>query len=190
MNDQWYSLAQPDEPLTQGDLIFSCPISSWHEEAPPEWTDTEELTSTQEVFLADVILMTQACDLMNEKLRNVILCPAQPVSQFKEDWQKTMENRGQNPNERAWKKFLEQISKGHHWNYAIINSFESEVLSTELRVVDFHEVYTLPQKFLEAFIHQNSKPRLQLLSPYREHLSQSFARFFMRVGLPTPVKLE
>ena len=26
--------------------------------------------------------------------------------------------------------------------------------------------------------------RLRLLPPYREHLSQSFARFFMRVGLP------
>jgi hypothetical protein len=29
--------------------------------------------------------------------------------------------------------------------------------------------------------------RLRLLPPYREHLSQSFARFFMRVGLPIDI---
>jgi len=28
---------------------------------------------------------------------------------------------------------------------------------------------------------------LRLLSPYKEHLSQSFARFFMRVGLPIDI---
>jgi hypothetical protein len=27
-------------------------------------------------------------------------------------------------------------------------------------------------------------PRLRLRSPYREHLAQAFARYFMRVGLP------
>jgi len=29
--------------------------------------------------------------------------------------------------------------------------------------------------------------RLRLLPPYREHLAQAFARFFMRVGLPADI---
>jgi len=29
--------------------------------------------------------------------------------------------------------------------------------------------------------------RLRLLPPYREHLSQAFARFFIRVGLPVDI---
>ncbi len=29
--------------------------------------------------------------------------------------------------------------------------------------------------------------RLRLLPPYREHLAQGFARFFMRVGLPVDI---
>jgi hypothetical protein len=53
--------------------------------------------------------------------------------------------------------------------------------------VDFHEVFTLPRAFLERQLAQRGQPRLRLLPPYREHLSQAFARFFMRVGLPTPV---
>ncbi len=30
-------------------------------------------------------------------------------------------------------------------------------------------------------------PRPRLLPPYREHLAQAFARFFMRVGLPVDI---
>lgn len=31
---------------------------------------------------------------------------------------------------------------------------------------------------------------LRLLPPYREHLSQAFARYFMRVGLPQDLIIE
>lgn len=33
----------------------------------------------------------------------------------------------------------------------------------------------------------NQEKRLSLMSPYKEHLSQAFARFFMRVGLPIDI---
>ena len=32
--------------------------------------------------------------------------------------------------------------------------------------------------------------RIRVLPPYREHLSQAFARFFMRVGLPQDIKIK
>lgn len=49
-------------------------------------------------------------------------------------------------------------------------------------------MYTLPRTFLESFLQNKQQSRLRLRPPYREHLSQAFARFFMRVGLPTGVK--
>lgn len=57
----------------------------------------------------------------------------------------------------------------------------------EHRVVDFHAIYTVPRDFLETLLLDRNKPRVRLLPPYREHLSQAFARFFMRVGLPAPL---
>jgi hypothetical protein len=54
-------------------------------------------------------------------------------------------------------------------------------------VVDFLELYTLPRGLLEALLRSRGVPRVRLLPPYREHLSQAFARFFMRVGLPQPI---
>jgi len=61
-------------------------------------------------------------------------------------------------------------------------------MTSEHRIVDFHYVYTVPRAFLDDLIAERGAKRLTLLPPYREHLSQSFARYFMRVGLPENVK--
>jgi hypothetical protein len=61
-------------------------------------------------------------------------------------------------------------------------------LKVSNRVVDFHQVYTAPREFLESVLKSRAQGRLRLLPPYREHLSQAFARFFMRVGLPSGVE--
>jgi len=44
------------------------------------------------------------------------------------------------------------------------------------------EGYSLPVSFVR--IRAKAAKRLRLLPPYREHPSRSFARFFMRAGLP------
>ncbi len=59
--------------------------------------------------------------------------------------------------------------------------FESEV-----RVVDFRRVYSLPLDYFRTFA-AGMEERVRLLPPYREHLAQAFARFFMRVGLPIDI---
>ncbi len=52
-------------------------------------------------------------------------------------------------------------------------------------IVDFRELVT-PQR--SGIDRHNQEPgnrtRLRLRSPYKEHLAQAFARYFMRVGLP------
>ena len=53
-------------------------------------------------------------------------------------------------------------------------------------IVDFRTVFSVPFDFLKHKI-LNTPTRLRLLSPYKEHLSQAFARFFMRVGLPVDI---
>jgi len=58
-----------------------------------------------------------------------------------------------------------------------------------LTIVDFHEVYTAPTNVVREFALRTGK-RLRLLPPYREHLAQAFARFFMRVGLPVDIAAE
>jgi len=59
----------------------------------------------------------------------------------------------------------------------------------DLRIVDCGKVFCLPLPFIQELAVRQS-PRLRLRSPYREHLSQAFARFFMRVGLPQDINLN
>jgi len=76
------------------------------------------------------------------------------------------------------------MADGLLWNLCILNSCELEGHDLEHRVVDFHRIYTLPRDFLDKLLMTRATSRLRLCPPYREHLSQAFAPFFMRVGLP------
>lgn len=146
------------------------------------------LTDLVRAFREDVVVMTQACDLEHKKVRNVVLCPHVSLNDFRRAWEEWMTSRGQAPSERAWKRACEDIANGYVWNQAFLNRFDHATLSSEVRIVDFHDIFTVPRAFLESLLHRRQTSRLRLLPPYREHLSQAFARFFMRVGLPQPVE--
>src|SRR5262245_33467491 len=98
-----------------------------------------------------------------------------------------MLSRNQNPSEKAWKRTCQDIADGYVWNQTFLNRSDHAELRTEVRIVDFHDLFTVPRAFLETLLRRRQQPRLRLRPPYREHLSQAFARFFMRVGLPQPV---
>jgi hypothetical protein len=138
----------------------------------------------------DVIVMTQACDLEQRKVHDVVVCRHVPLAQYrKQDWERWMTERGQNVSEKSWRRFCDDIAAGYVWNLSFLDRFEDPQLRTDVRIVNFHKVYTVPRDFLESLVRQRQTPLLRLRSPYREYLSQSFARFFMRVGLPQPVSI-
>jgi hypothetical protein len=189
MIDRWYRLAQSDEPLSQGDMIFGCPILNW-KSLPVEMgfsLGTGALSQVIDPFEDDVVIMTQSCDLEHGKVSNIVLCPHVALSDFKRLWEEDQRNRGQNPTAKAWQRLCDNIRDGYLWNLSMLNAEDVDGMKVEHRVVDFREVFTIPRVMLESLLRQRTEPRLQLLSPYREHLSQAFARFFMRVGLPTNV---
>jgi len=190
MGLQWYEMVQADSPLDQGDMIRGCPALVWRDaprSAQPSPGDGEALTTYAAVDAADMVVMTQTCDLAQNKVSSVVLCPHCGLDLYKEVWEATLRAHGQSPTTRAWTAHLDHIAAGRIWNLAMLNSEEGSDYSTELRIVDFHEVFSLPRGFIEAWLVEGGEPRLRLRPPYREHLSQAFARFFMRVGLPTDI---
>jgi hypothetical protein len=189
MNNPWYEAVEADGTLTQGDLIVDCPILHWRDEAvvAGENSECEVLRNAFDVVLCDVIVMTQACDLEHKKVRNVLLCPNLSLEDYRANYEETLKNSGNNPTERAWKSHCNDIREGFIWNMSILNPCTEGPVRISHRIVDFHEVFTVPREFLESLLSQRKAPRLRLLPPYREHLSQAFARFFMRVGLPVGV---
>jgi len=190
MPNTWYQLADPSEPLTQGDIIFECPVLAWKDEpfrSAGEEDLVERLRAHFEGAVVDVVVMTQACDLAYNKVRNVTLCAHYALEEWRQSWTEAMKNKRHNPTSKAWRNLCEDLQNGLVWNLSMLN--EADLGTTKLthRIVDFHEVFTAPREFLESFIAQRGEERPRLLPPYREHLSQAFARFYMRVGLPVEI---
>src|SRR5205814_9512434 len=81
-----------------------------------------------------------------------------------------------------WNEVLKGRIEGLH----LLASPTNPADNREAWVVDFREIYSLPFDYL---VGQATRlgPRWRLRSPYLEHFSQAFARFFMRVGLPSTI---
>ncbi len=164
----WYEVADDDK-IMQGDFIPECPIII----PPSEISEKEEFDVTIKNY--DVIIMSQSCDIENNKIDLVLLCPVWPLEEMeKNDFYKSSKGK-------------EELRRGNVVGYHLLNKCELEDFITGYRVVDFRNIYSIPLDFIKEFNKKNKSDRLRLLPPYREHLSQAFARFFMRVGLPVDI---
>lgn len=194
--DPWYQLVDADEPLSQGDLIFDCPLLAWRpdriesvEEAQPD-----RLTDYAIAERADLIVVTQACDLEihdgRRDVQHAVMCATEPVESFRQSWVATRERASQPVGRRSWEAYVDRVRKGFVWSLALVNKGQVDGVETPVRLVRLHDVHTLPLDFIESYIQLREQPRLRLRTPYAEHISQAFARFFMRIGLPTEVDLS
>lgn len=181
----WYRAVPSTERLTQGDILFDCPVLEWGEVSPD--VKEHDLQGIVEVQKQDLIVMTQACDLEHGKIANVILCAHRGLQEFKIEWEDQRKARGLSVSAKEWSKEIKTINAGYRWSMASIAASESPKF--DVRIVNFHYIYSLPLDFIDVFLSKSSVQRPRLLPPYREYLSQSFARYFMRVGLPIDLKL-
>ncbi len=197
MDYPWYVEVSADAPLTQGDLVESCPVLVFDEVPNIGNHQTAEalvaeLDKAHGVQLVRAIVMTQACDLEYRNVRNVILCPIYHLDEYRRYWEEKRRQASKSESTANWDNHTKQIKDGKVWNLTMLQKWDasgSGVLSIPHQVVDFHEVFSLPLDFLIAWLRAKNESRLRLRPPYREHLSQAFARFFMRVGLPDDITL-
>ena len=165
----WYTIVDSDEPLRQGDFINSCPVVIPHEPT------IQGKNIEAEVKEYNVAIMSQSCDLEQEKIDLVLVCPIWTLKELEEKSEFLKQKDGK-----------EKLRKGNVLGYHLLNKCDLKGFNSFFLVVDFRSVYGVPFKFLSDLAKNNGK-RLRLLPPYREHLSQAFARFFMRVGLPIDI---
>lgn len=181
MNFEWYEELSSSNEMTQGDIIKECPIPLISESMYiANLQDTvEEIDEPVVVKTANLIVMTQACDLANDKLESILLCAIWPLNEIMNlaTYFKSSTAR-------------ESLRQGREPAYHLLQKYKTSNYEMDFSVVDFHHIYTLPKEYLLKVIEGNNSKRLRLLPPYREHLSQAFARYFMRVGLPLAISTE
>ncbi len=167
--ESWWA-SWHDEPLYQGALLPGCLVPTW----PPA---LESLDASHPVQLhpTDLIVMTQTCDLLHKPPPFVTLCRFFSLQEYEEA----------NPQFKK-KGSWERVRKGYVIGLHLLASPTAPEDNRQALVVDFREIYSLPHAYLCRHAGTLSS-RWRLRSPYLEHFSQAFARFFMRVGLPADI---
>ncbi|HKI47277.1 MAG TPA: hypothetical protein VKA08_18245 [Balneolales bacterium] len=120
---------------------------------------------------------------MNHKIDIVLVCPYSSLSQFIESLPESQQSS------KARRKKIDDLRKGHLAGYHLLNKDVDIDDLNDYQVVHFKNVYGIQYDSLSNIVMQQAK-RIRLLPPYREHLSQAFARYFMRVGLPQNIEVE
>ncbi len=168
----WFEPVQgPD--LLQGDILLNCPVFSLSDDVP--FPLTEGFLPTFYVDYFDLAIMTQSCDLANDKITEVLL--AQVV-----EWSEAVRAAGNTNPVLKSREFRKSLVAGNVPSLSLLHKREA-FPTLSWSVVDFRRLFTLPKSLVRR-VAETSGPRLRLMSPYREHLAQAFARYFMRVGLP------
>ncbi len=173
----WYTLVT-GAVLEQGDFLVNCPVIEPFFDPALHSTSAEELTLEGHIRYLDGLILTQSCDLVQDKIEHVIVCPVHSRSEFLSSLPKT-------PSDKEALRFLEEIRRGMRYGHHMLAACDFSDFETDVQIVGFHNIFTIPKALAQAVAGRSR--RLRLLPPYREHLSQAFARFFMRVGLPVDI---
>lgn len=178
MSYPWYEILEGNaNDLQQGDLIPDCPIL-----IPPSNVSGDEETEI-ELKEIDSVILSQSCDLVNDKIEIVLVCPYYPLSTFLNNLPEDQQVN------RARRKIIDNLRKGYLPGYHLLNNEADIETLSDYQVVDFRNVYGIQFQSLLQMVAEMTG-RIRLLPPYREHLSQAFARYFMRVGLPQDIVVE
>lgn len=155
-----YQVVPADQLLTQGDLIDGCPVFRATPEGEPER------------FPARVVVLTQACDLVQTKSDLVVVAVLYPASQLVE--------------EGALKAAAvrDQVRRGQVFGWYYLPAAPDPIPLPE-SIANFRDLHTVPRSILEKLA-VDGKRVGRLLTPYCEHLAQHFAVTYMRIALPEP----
>lgn len=177
---EWYNQIENTEDITQGDIFLNIPIVKvTNSKDIFDIDNVEEFEGEIEIEYADYIILTQPCDLARPKadLKNVVLCRIHDVEE-------TQYGKGK----------LVNIIEGKMPQFYMLDKCDSfkyedgdfKCNKFNHHIVDFNSIQTIELETLKKYASKVNK-RLRLLPPYREHLSQSFAKYFMRIGLPSDI---
>jgi hypothetical protein len=172
----WYEIIEGDD-LEQGNIIEACPVFAITLPFMFEDFRAADYEARFRALERDVIIVTQSCDLVKDhpKVQEVLLCAIWNLEEFSEESEYIRSTKGR-----------EEVRQGKQPGYHMLNACHLANFERSIRLVDFHRVFTLPLEFMHGLAQARGE-RLRLLPPYREHLGQAFARYFMRVGLPVDI---
>jgi hypothetical protein len=165
-----YLLPQRDSPIDQADIVDGCPLTfltDYDRDHPGE--GEVELVPTR------VLVLTQTCDLANQKVTNLTVAVVHEARFIVEQGLlKPADVRGPVRAARVYGWYFLPASTDLGFNEMI---------------VDLRQLHTVRLDVLVSLT-KSGQRRARLLSRYREHLAKHFADTYSRIGLPNPYSTD
>ncbi len=162
----WYEAVSSPTDLQQCDILEAVGV--------PELSLGSSTAVEREYSL---VTMTQSCDI-EDNIQQLIFCPVWTQAEMARFEPRFDTN-----------DYKQKLRKGYLIGFHPISRSNLPGLERPWRIVQFQRIIEIKRDDVFGQLRRMG-PRLRLLSPYREHLAQQFARFFMRVGLPVPVDMS
>jgi len=165
-----YRVPPPDDPIDQGDLIDDCPVVS------VVAYDPDNLAKIQvPVALSRVLVLTQTCDLANQKAATAAIAVVRDAQVLVDKQQlKAADIRG-----------LIRSGRVFGWYFLPKNA----ELGLPEMIVDLRQLHTARLALLTELCRRGRR-RARVQPLYREHLAKHFADTYSRIGLPEPYDTE
>lgn len=162
-----YSSISDAEPLSQGDVIDDCPVAV-------DWA-YDAAYGTYEAFAPRerVVILTQACDLLQPRATGVLVAVVHSA-------QKLVERGIVKAN----------VVRDHiraHRVYGWYFLPKGDLLDESL--VNLRDLHTVPRSILDDLVVQGKRV-CRVTTPFREHMAQHFSITYSRIGLPAPYETE
>ena len=164
-----------DHPLStakvdQGDIIDDCPLAYVEKYQSFQSGEIDWAYATSRV-----IVLTQTCDLANQKARHVTVAVVLDAeSLVQQGLLKPADVRG-------------PIRAGRVFGWYFLPKHEA--LNLPEMIVDLHQIHTIRRDLLSSLC-ASQRRRARLTDLYRAHLGRHFADTYARIGLPEPYETE
>ncbi len=177
-SNSWWEIAKNG--LEQGDLLPDCLIPIFPENLDEIYRNqlSNKPPIPQLVKPADLIVVTQTCDLGNDKAKSVALARYITLTEY--------QDRKNYKNAKDVLSDKNNIRKGRIEGFLMLPP-PNPLLNQEFLIVSFREIFSLPYDYLVRHS-GNIKNRVTLKNPYKEYFSQAFGNYYMRIALPAPIE--
>ena len=143
----WYEVVEgPD--LLQGDLLNACPIPEIC--GLDKWPLYEDEPVPVDFAIYDAVVLSQSCDLVNDKVNEVIL------AQFLDSRATLRDLVHQGNTFASSRQFREKLVAGDVPSLSLLRKREQEP-SLPWSIVDFHRIFVLPKSVVQAVAKKSAK---------------------------------
>jgi hypothetical protein len=165
-----YGCPLPGEPLDQGDILRGCPLVLVENYDPDQPGRLPVIGAP-----ARVIVLTQACDLANQKANSVVVAAVLDAQALVvQGLLKPADIKG-------------PIRAGRVFGWYFLP--RSTELGLPEMIVDLRQLHTVRTDLL-LHLCQRGQRQARIQPLYREHLSKHLADTYSRIGLPQPYETD